>query len=92
MKKGLKILLWIVGILVVLGGLFVLISILLRSATSDPIGLPFDAPCEEDILNCGDFITQEDSQLVYDFCIDEVGRDVHGLDNDGNGVACEGLK
>jgi hypothetical protein len=44
--------------------------------------------CLEDTYNCADFETQAEAQEVFDFCGPE---DVHGLDGDGNGRACEGL-
>ena len=47
--------------------------------------------CHMDMWNCDDFNSQEDAQEVYDVCFDEKGEDVHGLDNDGDGVVCEGL-
>ena len=46
--------------------------------------------CSEDYYNCGDFTTQEEAQDVFDECFPDFG-DVHGLDNDGDGVVCEGL-
>jgi len=47
--------------------------------------------CYEDAYNCGDFDTQSAAQSVYDYCHDSVGGDVHVLDSDGDGVACESL-
>lgn len=44
--------------------------------------------CEIDTYNCADFITQAEAQNVFDICGPE---DVHGLDNDGDGVVCESL-
>jgi len=37
--------------------------------------------------NCGDFETQEQAQYV----LENESGDPHGLDGDGNGVACESL-
>ncbi|MDQ7026776.1 MAG: SH3 domain-containing protein [Anaerolineae bacterium] len=43
-------------------------------------------------LNCSDFRSQSAAQACYNQCIQEVGRDVHGLDgNDNDGLACESL-
>ncbi len=47
--------------------------------------------CERDLYNCSDFSTQAEAQACFDFCMDQVGRDVHRLDQDGNGIACESL-
>ncbi len=44
--------------------------------------------CSSDIYNCGNFTTQSEAQYVFDLC---GPGDVHGLDADGNGKACEGL-
>jgi len=45
--------------------------------------------CESDIYNCGDFETQADAQKVLDYC---GPADIHRLDADGNGIACESLE
>lgn len=38
-------------------------------------------------LDCSDFATQEEAQAVYD----QDPSDPHGLDSDGDGIACETL-
>lgn len=54
---------------------------------------PGDEPPEEEgdgndaDFNCGDFDTQDEAQAV----LDEDPSDPHGLDRDGDGVACESL-
>ena len=60
-----------------------LVSALL-SATDPNADLP---PCVDDVCICGDFRTQADAQRVFDSFWD----DEHGLDGDGNGLACERL-
>ena len=40
--------------------------------------------------NCSDFKYQEEAQSVYEKCAKN-GLDVHGLDRDKNGVACQNL-
>lgn len=47
--------------------------------------------CAADTYNCSDFDTQADAQSCFDYCMEQVGSDVHRLDADGNGVACESL-
>jgi micrococcal nuclease len=47
--------------------------------------------CGGDLYNCTGFSTHAAAQAVYDKCMTEVGKDVHRLDADGNGVACENL-
>lgn len=45
--------------------------------------------CESNIYDCEDFSTQEEAQLVYRAC--GTARDIHYLDGDSDGVACEAL-
>jgi len=40
--------------------------------------------------NCSDFRYQEEAQEVYEKCAKN-GLDVHGLDRDKNGIACQSL-
>lgn len=47
--------------------------------------------CDTDLYNCADFETQNEAQEVYDYCSDLGFGDIHGLDNDGDGMVCEGL-
>ena len=127
MKKWLKLLLIIVGILVI--GIFVYSLLTPRVVDNpvvinnfeqciaagnpamesyprqchDPIGdKTFTEVIEEDNLevcdcsanlyNCGDFENQNTAQECFDFCMTDRGRDIHGLDNDGDEIVCEGLK
>lgn len=56
-----------------------------------PAGSGGEYNCDTDTYNCGDFETQAEAQRAYDQCLSEVGSDIHGLDNDGDGEVCEGL-
>ena len=47
--------------------------------------------CAADVYNCSDFATQEEAQGCFDYCWELTGRDVHGLDSDNDGEACEAL-
>ncbi len=47
--------------------------------------------CSSNMYNCSDFSTQNEAQSIYDQCLQETGRDVHGLDRDNDGVVCESL-
>jgi hypothetical protein len=47
-----------------------------------------DCPCDSDTKNCGDFVGI-DAQACYEKCMDERGKDIHGLDRDKDGSACE---
>ena len=51
----------------------------------------YGAMCEENVYNCGDFVTQPEAQEVYDTCYSPENPDRHGLDRDGDGVACQAL-
>jgi competence protein ComEC len=48
-------------------------------------------PCNHDTLNCDYFDTQGEAQQCYEYCLQQEGDDVHGLDGNNNGVACEML-
>lgn len=47
--------------------------------------------CDHDAYNCSNFNTQAAAQAVFDYCVDRGFGDIHRLDFDGNGVACESL-
>jgi hypothetical protein len=63
-------------------------SLIKRDVEGNPI---FGATCEENVYNCGDFKTQAEAQEVYDTCNTSENPDRHGLDRDGDGVACQSL-
>ena len=43
--------------------------------------------CKEDLFNCNNFTNQSQAQEVFNQC----EEDVHHLDNNNDGVACESL-
>lgn len=47
--------------------------------------------CDSNIYNCSDFNTQTEAQNVHDYCMGQIGNDIHALDADNNGEACESL-
>lgn len=47
--------------------------------------------CSSDKLNCKDFSTHAEAQTCYDYCIGQGKGDIHRLDADQNGNACESL-
>jgi len=47
--------------------------------------------CTDDTLNCEDFACRQAAQACYEYCLEATGRDVHGLDHDEDGIACEEL-
>ena len=58
---------------------------LMRESPPSPKG----CSCTED-LNCDNFATQQEAQVCFEFC-GGLENDFHRLDNDGDGVVCEGL-
>jgi len=48
----------------------------------------FDYICGSNYYNCADFSTHAEAQSVFEFC---GGGDIHGLDRDNDGLACETL-
>lgn len=55
----------------------------------DPNNLPFD--CSANIYNCSDFDSQGKAQEMFNYCLGINTGDVHDLDRDNNGLACESL-
>lgn len=49
--------------------------------------------CNTNKYNCSDFKTHKEAQDIYELCIDFNldTVDVHGLDRDNDGIACESL-
>ena len=44
--------------------------------------------CFSDEYSCDDFDGQDNAQSVYSYCLDDVGYDVHRIDINGDGQAC----
>lgn len=60
-----------------------------QSASITPLSAQAVAcPCNGDTLNCGDF-QNTSAQACFEQCLAETGWDVHRLDRDGDGRACE---
>jgi len=45
--------------------------------------------CYANIYNCKDFDTQREAQECYERCLSLTGGDIHWLDDDSDGKACE---
>jgi len=45
--------------------------------------------CRSDRYNCVDFKTRREAREKYECCMEKVGYDVHNLDRDSDGLACE---
>lgn len=48
-----------------------------------------DCTCTGNAYNCADFATGNDAQACYQHCLELVGSDVHWLDDDRDGSACD---
>ncbi len=48
--------------------------------------------CEINAYNCSDFHSHAEAQSVYEHCIAEAAGDIHDLDRDDDGDACEALQ
>jgi len=59
------------------------------SVTSDSINKS-NAKCNSNYYNCEDFSTHAEAQRVYESC-GGVSNDIHRLDRDKDGLACETL-
>lgn len=62
------------------------------TATPDPCsGAASLCSCDGNLYNCSDFATQCEAQACYEKCLAETGQDIHQLDRDNDGIACESL-
>jgi micrococcal nuclease len=58
--------------------------------TSPPASNPV-CGCSGNIYNCADFNTHAEAQACYEYCLAQGNGDVHRLDGDDDGSACESL-
>jgi phosphatidylserine/phosphatidylglycerophosphate/cardiolipin synthase-like enzyme len=58
------------------------------TATTPPSG---PCACTGNLYNCPDFTTQPQAQACYTWCVSQGAGDIHQLDIDGDGEACESL-
>lgn len=56
--------------------------------TQPPVGAV--CSCSGDTLNCSDFSTSSSAQACMEYCISIGAGDIHNLDGNANGQACEG--
>jgi len=88
-----KILIWTLGILaLIVIGVFVFFMLATdkEEVTIDTVNINSEFVCESNTYNCDDFQTQSEAQEVFEEC-GGLDNDIHGLDKDGNGLACESL-
>ena len=82
-----KILIWTFAILIlIIVGVFVFFILI---SDEKEVNTEIGFNCESNTYNCDDFLTQSEAQIVYEEC--GTDNDIHQLDRDGNGLACESL-
>lgn len=59
--------------------------------TVNPCNSASNCSCAGNIYNCTDFNTQCQAQACYNKCVSEGRGDIHRLDRDNDGIACENL-
>jgi len=47
--------------------------------------------CSGDLYNCADFQTHASAQACFDYCVSQGRGDIHKLDGNNDGLACESL-
>lgn len=57
---------------------------------SNPQTTPSKNICSYNAYNCSDFATHAEAQATYEYC-GGINNDIHGLDRDKDGSACESL-
>ena len=57
------------------------------AATNPPAG--GTCSCSGDIYNCSDFSSHASAQACFSYCLDQGAGDIHRLDRDNDGSACE---
>jgi len=96
---------WLVVVLIVAGILFLIVLIAIffvipkyaeeylnkrMQGDFDSVLSTGSYVCSSDKYNCNDFSTQAKAQAVLEYCNSTAG-DIHNLDVNGNGKACESL-
>ena len=53
-----------------------------------------EAPCDcsRDLMNCGSFTNREEAQTCYEYCVSLGKGDIHRLDLNNDGFACDSLR
>lgn len=63
-----------------------------RTPRPTPTRVSISSSCtcnQGNTLNCSNFSSQRDAQICHNSCFVQTGYDVHNLDSNGDGVACE---
>ena len=69
--------------------LIIIIVLILYNPDKTDNTISYD--CSSDVYNCGDFSTQSEAQKVFDYCESQGKGDIHRLDSNNDGEACESL-
>ena len=82
------------SIIFLLAVLFLITGCSASEASKQEIIKPAPKPkqtcsCRSDRYNCNDFKTNREAQEAYECCMEKLGYDVHQLDGDLDGRACE---
>jgi hypothetical protein len=64
-------------------------GVVAQSSTAEQPSASYE--CGFNAYNCSDFDTQAEAQAVFDYCVAQGAGDVHQLDSDDDGEACESL-
>jgi len=68
---------------------FTYLPLVVGGSTPTPTATPRVWDCSYNRYNCGDFSSQAEAQACYEYCMTATGQDVHDLDRDSDGIACE---
>lgn len=96
-KNWPKIILITIGVIILIGTGYLLINTYISGKRGDnnnnSAGSLGDNTysCSSDVYNCANFTIQAEAQIVFDYCEQQGAGDIHNLDADGNGKACESL-
>lgn len=69
--------------------LFVFFLFIGCSASSDSSTTTKICDCSGNIYNCANFAATSEAQTCYDYCVSQGKGDIHSLDADNDGLACE---
>jgi hypothetical protein len=66
-------------------------TVQVRQVTIQVVTVEVETACEctGNLYNCADFEPASDAQKCYELCMRQTGKDVHDLDRNDDGVACE---